>query len=64
VKEESVQALAIAAVATFFTVLFYMFIDYPLPWLIGAILALSYAGHAIKVELGLTEKLAPPPWEY
>jgi len=64
VKKESVQALAIAAVATFFTVIFYLFIAYPLPWIVAAIAALSSAGFAIRNELGLVEKNPPPSWEH
>jgi len=64
VKKESVQALAIAAVATFFTVIFCFFIAYPLPWVVAAITALSNAGFAIRNELRLVEKNPPPSWEY
>ena len=63
-KKESMQALAIAAVATFFTVLFYFFIAYPLPWIVAAITAGANIIFAIRNELGLVEKNLPPSWEY
>jgi len=55
----------ISALSLFhFFVIFYLFIAYPLPWVVAAIAALSFAGFAIRNELGLVEKNLPPSWEY